>query len=88
MQLKNGTYKITPFRVDRCTTIISFKVVVPDEAEIQDEIISLSYFGEYCPDNSLRGYQLEYLLQNSDRYQIHQIMEKGTIKNYENTRTA
>jgi hypothetical protein len=88
MRLKNGTYSIPPFRNDRCTTIISFKVIVPDEIETKGEIIYLSYFGEYCPDRSMRGYQLEYLLQNSDRYQIHQIMEQGTIRNYEISRTA
>jgi hypothetical protein len=60
------------------TTIIEFEVVKPiNDIETKGEKIKLSPFGEYCPDNSLRGYQLGYLLLNPKNYRPTKIVVKG-----------
>lgn len=62
------------------TLIVSFIIIDPNhEMETRGEILKLSAFGEYCPDNSLRGYKLAYLLKNSSSYQPYEIMDQGQI---------
>lgn len=64
------------------TTIIEFEVVKPKSSiETKGEKIKLSPFGEYCPDNSLRGYQLSYLLLNPKHYRPTKIVSKGMEAN-------
>ena len=51
------------------TTILEFEVINPqNDMEYVGEKLELSSFGEYCPDASLRGYSLEYLLRNNQNY--------------------
>lgn len=60
------------------TTITEFEVIKPtNEMEHKGEKIKLSSFGEYCPDNSLRGYQLAFLLMNNKNYRPTKIVSKG-----------
>jgi apolipoprotein N-acyltransferase len=65
-------------RKSNWTAIIEFEVVKPtSDIEKKGEKIKLSPFGEYCPDNSLRGYQLSYLLLHSKNYRPSKIVCKG-----------
>ena len=60
------------------TAITEFVVLKPkDELETVGEKLRLSNFGEYCPDNSLRGYTLQELLINSENYKPSVIIEMG-----------
>lgn len=62
------------------TYILEFEVVKPtNDMETIGEILYLSQFGEYCPNGSLRGYALAYLLYNSQNYRVSKIMQKGII---------
>ncbi len=62
----------------RLTTIKSFIVTKPmNEMETVGEILELSMFGEYCPNNSLRGYSLWCLLSNYKNYHVYEITQKG-----------
>lgn len=64
------------------TAIIEFEVVKPKSSiETKGEKIKLSPFGEYCPDNSLRGYQLSYLLLNPKNYRPTKIVSRGMEAN-------
>lgn len=66
---------------NRYTAIIEFEVIKPNShfAETKGEKLKLSMFGEFCPDNSLRGYSLLFLLDNPLYYRISKIVEKGKI---------
>ncbi len=65
-------------RKENRTTITEFEVILPiTSLETVGEKLKLSNFGEYCPDNSLRGYQLLYLLDHPKYYRISQVMMKG-----------
>ncbi len=72
-------------RFSRCqkknpSTILSFIVTEPtNEFETKGEILKLSGFGEYCPEASLRGYSLSYLLSCSNHYAPHQLIEEGVL---------
>lgn len=66
--------------VDRYTCILEFEVVKPlDELETPGERLKLSMFGEYCPDNSLRGYSLHHLITNRSHYRVSKIIQKGEV---------
>lgn len=63
---------------NRYTAILSFEVIKPsNELETAGEILQLSQFGEYCPEKSLRGYQLQELLMKPEYYQPKEIIQKG-----------
>jgi len=63
------------------TAIIEFEVIAPtNEIETIGEKLELSQFGEYCPNNSLRGYSLLFLLDHTNHYRVSKIRMKG--KNY------
>lgn len=69
------------------TTILEFEVIKPKhELESKGERLKLSFFGEYCPDASLRGYELEELLMKPQHYQPKLIVQSGKIisLNYNN----
>lgn len=67
-----------PKKMFHYTAIQSFEVVVPtNEMETVGEILNLSIFGEYCLDNSLRGYSLEYLLGLPENYRVNVIIQQG-----------
>lgn len=60
------------------TAILEFEVIKPkSDIETKGEKISLSIFGEYCPEGSLRGYQLAYLLLNPKHYRPTKIVSRG-----------
>jgi len=60
------------------TAIIEFEVIKPtNEMETKGEKLKLSPFGEYCPDNSLRGYQFAFLLMNNRNYRPTKIVSQG-----------
>jgi hypothetical protein len=60
------------------TSIIEFEVVKPQhELETEGERLKLSMFGEYCPDASLRGYELEELLTKPQHYRPKVIVQMG-----------
>lgn len=60
------------------TAILEFEIIKPqNEIEKKGEKIKLSPFGEYCPDNSLRAYQLGYLLMCPKNYRPTKIVCKG-----------
>lgn len=64
------------------TYIASFRIIAPhpfDEIGKPGEILRLSIFGEYCPENSLRGYQLHDLLMSPACYQPYEIYVKGEL---------
>lgn len=64
------------------TTILEFEVIKPtNNMETKGERIKLSSFGEYCPDNSLRGYQLSFLLLHPKNYRAIKIVSKGEVAN-------
>lgn len=63
---------------EQYTTILEFEVVKPQhDLETIGERLKLSMFGEYCPDNSLRGYQLEELLIKPQYYRPKVIVQRG-----------
>ena len=69
-------------RKSNWTAILEFEVIKPtNEMETKGEKIKLSAFGEYCPDNSLRGYQLAYLLMRPKNYRPTKIVSKGQTAN-------
>jgi hypothetical protein len=60
------------------TSILEFEVVKPQhELETVGERLKLSMFGEYCPDASLRGYELEELLTKPQHYRPKIIVQMG-----------
>lgn len=62
------------------TAILEFEVVNPtDELETVGEKLSLSPYGEYCPERSLRGYALLFLLDHPDHYRVSKIIMRGLI---------
>jgi hypothetical protein len=62
------------------TSIIEFEVVKPQhELETEGERLKLSMFGEYCPDASLRGYELEELLTKPQHYRPKVIVQIGEL---------
>lgn len=66
--------------INRYTCILEFEVVKPlDELESPGEKLKLSMFGEYCPDNSLRGYSLQHLIVNRGNYRVAKIIQKGEV---------
>jgi len=65
-------------RKSNWTAITEFEVIKPlNNIEKKGEKIKLSVFGEYCPENSLRGYQLSYLLLHPKNYRPSKIVCKG-----------
>lgn len=63
------------------TCILSFVVIKPtNELESVGEILHLCHHGEYCPNKSLRGYSLTYLLANSQNYKPNTVSERGELK--------
>jgi len=49
--------------------IKTFEVVKPKNSiERKGEKFHLTVFGQYCPQNSLRGYTLSYLIAHPDNY--------------------
>ena len=65
-------------RKDRYTAIIEFEVIAPtNDMEKVGEKLNLSMFGEFCPDNSLRGYSLLYLIDHPKHYRISKITMQG-----------
>ena len=60
------------------TTITEFEVIKPtNEMESKGEKLKLSKFGMYCPDGSLRGYYIAFLLINNKNYRPTKIVSKG-----------
>lgn len=60
------------------TAILEFEVIAPtNDVEKVGEVLKLSHFGEYCPDNSMRGYSLLHLLDHPSHYRISKIISKG-----------
>jgi hypothetical protein len=60
------------------TYIDEFEVIkASNDLEAVGEKLKLSQFGEYCPDNSLRGYSLIYLLDNPEYYRPCLIVMQG-----------
>jgi hypothetical protein len=60
------------------TAILEFEVINPtNDMESVGEILSLSSFGEYCPENSLRGYSLLFLLDHPKYYRVSKIAQQG-----------
>lgn len=60
------------------TAITEFEVIRPtNELEKAGEKLKLSAFGEFCPDNSMRAYDLLYLLLLPQYYRISKIVDKG-----------
>lgn len=69
-------------RKSNWTAIAEFEVIKPkSDIEKKGEKIKLSAFGEYCPDNSLRGYNLSYLLMNPKHYRPTKIVQRGIESN-------
>lgn len=63
---------------DRYTAITEFEVIAPiNDFETIGEKLSLSSFGEYCPDNSMRGYPLLHLLDHPLHYRVSKVTMKG-----------
>lgn len=64
------------------TAITEFEVIKPKSSmEKKGEKIKLTVFGEYCPDKSLRGYTLSYLLLNPKNYRPTEIVQMGVKSN-------
>lgn len=79
-QILSSGFIILPKKTHNYTAIQSFEVIVPtNEMETIGEILNLSMFGEYCPDNSMRGYSLEYLLSLPENYRVNAIYQKGQL---------
>lgn len=69
------------FLNDKASCITSFIVVKPtNEFESYGEKLNLSIHGEYCPKQSLRGYQLAFLLEHPENYKVGKIIQKGQEK--------
>ena len=63
------------------TGILEFTIMqAHNEIETIGEVLSLSFFGEYCPPNSLRGYSLEFLLTHPEFYKASKIVDMEQIK--------
>jgi len=63
---------------EQYTAILEFEVVKPQhELETVGERLKLSMFGEYCPDASLRAYELEELLTKPQHYRPKVIAQMG-----------
>lgn len=63
---------------EQYTTILEFEVVKPQhDLETVGERLKLSMFGEYCPDASLRGYELKELLMKPQHYRPKTIVQMG-----------
>lgn len=61
------------------TRILEFTIIAPTcDIETTGEVLKLSPFGEFCPDNSLRAYSLLFLLDHPLHYRISKIAMKGT----------
>lgn len=70
--------EIATMKKDNDTGILEFEVIAPtNDLEQIGEKLTLSKFGEYCPDNSLRGYNLLFLLDHTLHYRVSKIMMKG-----------
>lgn len=68
-----------PPKKQHYTTILEFTVIkLRTEMETVGEILKLSQFGEYCPDNSLRGYSLTWLLDHPEYYRASKVISQGT----------
>lgn len=84
-ELQKQKKKVTPYDVfkpkkDSYTAIIAFEVINPQGSyESKGEVLYLSRFGEYCPNQSLRGYQLIELLMKPDNYRPVTIVQKGEL---------
>lgn len=62
------------------TAIIEFEVIFPANCiEKVGEKLKLSLFGEFCPDKSLRGYSLLFLLDNPMHYRVSKVKMKGRV---------
>lgn len=63
---------------DAETNIVEFEVIAPtNDLEQIGEKLTLSKFGEFCPENSKRGYNLLFLLDHTMHYRVSKIMMKG-----------
>lgn len=63
---------------DRYTAITEFEVISPtNDIETVGEKLELSMFGEYCPDASLRGYSLLFLLDHPSHYRVSKVIIQG-----------
>jgi hypothetical protein len=63
------------------TAIKQFEVIKPRNSyESKGEILDLSFFGEYCPPRSARGYQLGELLKYPKNYRPVKVIEKGVVR--------
>lgn len=76
MQVKDTYYeevKKVEFR------ITEFEVIKPtNEIESVGEKLKLSAFGEFCPDNSLRGYSIQFLLSSPENYRVSKVIRVQT----------
>lgn len=71
------------FNGDKYTAIIEFEVISPQhDLETVGERLKLSLHGEYCPDNSMRGYSLEELLMKPQHYRVKTIVQMGKVIEY------
>ncbi len=62
------------------TGIIEFEVIAPtNDLEKIGEKLTIGKMGEYCPDNSLRGYNLLFLLDHTMHYRVSKIMMRGKV---------
>jgi hypothetical protein len=62
------------------TAILEFEIIAPtNDLEKVGETLSLSTFGEYCPQKSMRGYNLLYLLDHPKHYRVSSIVMRGTV---------
>lgn len=60
------------------TTILEFVVIAPQhELETVGEKLKLTEFGEYCPDNSFRSYELYELLAKPQFYRPWKLVKNG-----------
>lgn len=63
---------------DNYTVITEFEVIAPtNELETIGEKLTLSIFGEYCPNQSLRSYRLLFLLDHPLHYRVSKIIDRG-----------
>lgn len=62
------------------TIIVEFEVIEPtDHFESIGEKLMLSMGGEYCPVNSLRGYELGELLLMRENYRPTKLLQQGVL---------
>lgn len=67
-------------KINTKTAITIFVVIKPlDELEMVGEELILTFFGEYCPERSMRGYSLFHLVTHPQNYCIKTIMQQGKI---------